>query len=170
MGCDIHCRFERLNPNGTWESVVNTRPTEEDLKYHKWECDDARAMGLPDPPVYKRYRGRNYRLFAMLADVRNDGSITPIAPTHRGVPSDASTEYQRLVAQWEGDGHSHTWVTMEEVFDQTWHRRILNENDYTPAGTTYLSAIEWFVTLCWEVLMEQKVHPHHLRLVMFFDN
>ncbi len=171
MGCDIHCRFERRNPDWTWESVLNTNPTPDDLKRHGWECEDARAEGKPDPPMFKRYTGRDYRLFAMLANVRNDGSITPIADlTSRGVPTDASEEYQRLVKQWGVDGHSHTWVTMEEVFDQTWHRRTLKGDSYTPEGTTYLSVAERFVTLCWEVLMEHKVQPRHLRFVMFFAN
>lgn len=166
MGCDIHCRFERRNPDGTWESVVNTNPTEEDLKRHEWDCEDARAEGKPDPPMYKRYTVRNYRLFSLLANVRNEGDdvpFVPIAPTNRGVPPDASVEYLRLVEQWGVDGHSHTWVTMEEVFDQTWHRR-------TFGATTYLSVIERFVALCWEVLMEHRVAPNDLRLVMFFDN
>lgn len=170
MGCNIHCRFERRNPDGTWESVLNTKPTTDDLQRHKWECEDARAEGKPDPAMFRRYTGRDYRLFAMLADVRNDGSITPIAPTERGVPADASVEYLRLVEQWGVDGHSHTWVTMEEVFDQTWHRRTFKGDSYTPEGATYLSVVERFVALCWDVLMEHRVTPQNLRLVMFFDN
>ena len=59
---------------------------------------------------------------------------------------------------------------MEEVFDQTWHRRTFNGDSYTPAGTTYLSVAERFAALCWEVLMEHRVTPNDLRLVMFFDN
>lgn len=164
IGADIHCRFERRNPDGTWESVLNTNPTKYDRERHVWECAAAREEGRPDPLMYKRYAGRDYHLFAMLADVRNDGGVVPIAPTHRGVPADASVEYLRLVEQWGVDGHSHTWVTMEEVFDQTWHHRR------TPGGSTYLSTAEGFVTLCWEVLMEHRVEPMDLRLAMFFDN
>ena len=34
----------------------------------------------------------------------------------------------------------------------------------------YLSVVERFVALCWDVLMEHRVTPQNLRLVMFFDN
>lgn len=170
MGCDIHSLFERRNPDGTWESVLDTNPTPDDLERHTWACADARDMDLPDPLMYKTYWDRDYLVFALLAGVRNYWGVTPIAPPKRGVPADASGEYLRLVEQWEGDGHNHTWVSLEEVFDNTWHTRTIKGDSHIPDGTTYLSLAVGFMALAWDVLQEQKVHPRDLRLVMFFDN
>jgi len=82
-------------------------------------------------------------------------------------------EYRRLVEKWGVDGHSHTWVTLEELFDQRWHtREFTGESVRKDANnrTTYLSLARRLLDLAWDVLMEEKVHPQDMRLVMFLDN
>ncbi len=58
--------------------------------------------------------GRNYRLFALLADVRNDSGIVPIS-TPRGLPEDI-TELTKFIRDDYGtDGHSDSYIDAEEI-------------------------------------------------------
>ena len=57
---------------------------------------------------------RDYRLFAKLANVRNDGSIKPIA-LPRGLPKDISEVTTIEAKFWGRDGHSHSWINAEEI-------------------------------------------------------
>ena len=131
MGCDIHTRFERRRVDGTWEVLVDPTPDEQGLRYQGWRASDALASGRPVPPVFVEFHDRNYNLFSILANVRNGSGFAgvktgdgyePISDC-RGIPADASPEYQELVEQWNGDGHSHTWVTLDEILDPTWHNK-----------------------------------------------
>ena len=58
---------------------------------------------------------RNYRLFAILAGVRNHYEITPIN-SPRGIPEDIaeSTKFD-CDEVWGCDGHSHSHITAEEI-------------------------------------------------------
>lgn len=110
MGCDIHLFVERLQ-DGKWTSCDD------------WTSEDGYWTTKTD-----FYGGRNYDLFAILADVRNgrgfagtktgEGFIPMAAP--RGVPADASPEYQRMVEQWFGDGHSHSFFTVADIQVYDW--------------------------------------------------
>lgn len=126
MGADIHLYVEKKE-NGKWISV-DTWYEEEDFKHS-------------DNPFYD---DRNYDLFAILADVHNgrgfggcdtgDG-FTPISMP-RGLPADVSAEVGQVSAQWDSDGHSHSWLTLEELLnwnhwdDVTTNRGYLSEDDY----------------------------------------
>jgi hypothetical protein len=67
---------------------------------------------------------RNYRCFAKLADVRNSGDITPIAQP-RGMPEDA-TALTKLMCENRGeDGHSHSWLSAEEISEfYVWYEEL----------------------------------------------
>ena len=65
------------------------------------------------------YRGRNYHLFSILADVRSYGEGNAITEP-RGVPDDASDAYLYIVEQWKGDGHSHSYFTLTELLEHDW--------------------------------------------------
>lgn len=113
MGCDIHLTAER-RVNGQWlnddlhveDGYIQNRPAHND----------------------RLYSGRNYDLFAILANVRNghgfagvdtgDG-FNPIA-SPRGVPDDASQLYRDWVAEWGGNGHSHSWFIVSELLAYDW--------------------------------------------------
>lgn len=107
MGCDIHMYVEKLNPE-TKEWEFQDPPTIELYKRHD---------GTPVTADYW-YWGRNYDLFAFLANVRNgspfrpgdrwynpqdayDDRITPLFEMMgeselRGVPDDASPQYKKM--------------------------------------------------------------------------
>lgn len=59
---------------------------------------------------------RNYRLFAALADVRNHGDgIDPMPFARRGLPKDVSKATMKHMHDNDGDYHSHTHFTLEEL-------------------------------------------------------
>jgi len=111
MGCDIHMILEVKPAKATQFEMVGEMERDGDY------------ISPAD-----RYSGRNYNLFAVLADVRNGSGfagcdtgdrIEPIAQP-RGVPDDASPEYQAWVKQWGVDGHSHSYHTLAQLLDYDW--------------------------------------------------
>lgn len=83
MGCDIHLYVEKKNSEGKWELLKGKNPmisfyedllsdcNDEDRKQqYKKEID---SYTKKEPETYEGwlYDGRNYRLFSILADVRN---------------------------------------------------------------------------------------------------
>jgi hypothetical protein len=59
--------------------------------------------------VHWQATSRNYELFGALAGVRREG------PPPRGLPQDVSVLALHMVENWGEDGHSHTWMTMDEA-------------------------------------------------------
>jgi hypothetical protein len=88
MGCDIHAVFQaRASEGEPWRDI--------ETAYEGW---------------------RNYELFAVLADVRNQFGVQPIA-SPRGLPTgfamggDCGEDHADT---WMGD-HSHSWLTGAEL-------------------------------------------------------
>ena len=124
MGCDIHLFHEmRCNTTGRW------------LPCDTWDDDDGR-IGV----AYGRniYDGRNYTLFAALANVRNNrpgdetrwgpmgtacdgGDPIPVIHPPKGIPPDACEEIQTHVKEYAQDGHSHSYYTLQELLDFDWN-------------------------------------------------
>lgn len=108
MGCDIHLYTEYFT-------------TIKDVK--RWACCDYFKLNpyfgeYEDERKYNHvsiYDGRNYSLFAALANVRNDGYIEPISES-RGLPGDVSKVVKEESDFWDGNGHSHSWLTAKELF------------------------------------------------------
>jgi hypothetical protein len=73
-------------------------------------------MKIEDTWVYAGYIvvWRNYHLFAKLADVRNDGSVTDYIEA-KGLPSDVSSVLQDASDRWGRDAHSHSYLTLQEI-------------------------------------------------------
>lgn len=58
---------------------------------------------------------RNYALFALLANVRNeDRKVRPISKP-RGIPPDATEVTLFDLKLWEQDSHSHSWIEADEI-------------------------------------------------------
>jgi len=119
MGCDIHLQVEQ-RINGRWGEAFPNVP-----------CSGSHSEDYPLKSCYwckgsgyeSTYSGRNYDLFAILADVRNYSEIAPIA-SPRGVPVDASHSYLEKVREWGCDGHSHSYFTLKELLDFNWEKSI----------------------------------------------
>lgn len=104
MGCDIHMHVEYKHTN------------------EKWVCGDYFSLD-PDStsknPKYifqDLYGGRNYRLFSILAGVRNYGDIKPI-DNPRGLPEDASEFVKQCFEDWDINAHSCSYFTLRELID-----------------------------------------------------
>lgn len=99
MGCDIHLYCEHKY-NGKWVSSDR-------LRYEPY--DD---LWLVDPC----YSDRDYTLFSALADVRSGGrSITSLE--RKGFPDDCNKLIVEENERWDGDAHSHSWLTLQEIYD-----------------------------------------------------
>lgn len=86
MGCDIHAYAEKRNGE-RWVEV---------------DC-------LPDA-----FDDRSYGTFGFLAGVRNYSGVTPIAQP-RGLPNDVSDYVRGQYDSWGGDGHTHSWLSLDEL-------------------------------------------------------
>lgn len=146
MGTDIHLTIERFDSDlQEWEVVSpeNLAPQDD------WEKEQGR---------WSWYGGRNYSLFAILADVRNgtpDGSpqygivrgyFKPIAPL-RGIPKDASAEYREDAER--GWGHSYTWLTLKEVLDYDWSQTSTRRGYLSPMEFAELHFRDRPIPTCW---------------------
>jgi hypothetical protein len=96
MGCDIHA-FAEKRTGEKWEQLKNCFK-------QSWDKSLGDEIDL----------GRNYELFAFLANVRNDYDLKPISEP-KGVPEDSSDGYRKEVEGWDVDGHSHSYFTLEEL-------------------------------------------------------
>jgi hypothetical protein len=119
MGCDIHFYVE-VRKDDQWISVDDWTK----------DNDDGRKYGYVD---YRKafYSGRNYDLFAILANVRNGygfagvdtgSGFIPIAMP-KGLPVDVSLEVKQCAEYWDADGqdgHSHSWHTLADLLAYDW--------------------------------------------------
>lgn len=127
MGCDIHL-FVEVRKNGKWTSA------------NKWTNKYGR-MSVACEDCF--YNGRNYDLFAILANVRNgrgfagcdtgDGFV-PIAEP-KGLPDDVTKEVADESSFWGSNGHSHSHFTVKELLDYDWtqvanHRGIVTPEEF----------------------------------------
>ena len=86
-----------------------------------WRCGDYFKLDDPlsDSPSIKRvelYSGRNYELFAILADVRNSDYVNYITDP-KGLPHDVTEYVKREYQAWGNDAHSCSYFTLSELID-----------------------------------------------------
>lgn len=113
MGADIHLFTEVKRNINNIERWVNS---------DYWEINPYHRYGYESDKQYERplshvsiYKGRNYELFGILADVRGRGN--PIMSDPRGLPEDVSDVVKEESDRWEGDGHSHSYFTLRELVE-----------------------------------------------------
>ncbi len=115
MGCDIHMYVE----------YKKELPNKQDMKKRmvEWVSGDYFSLN----PYFGRwdneeeyshapiYRDRNYSLFSTLAGVRDYSE--KVIPVHepKGVPLDCCEYVRKMEDVWDGDGHSHSWLTLKEL-------------------------------------------------------
>jgi hypothetical protein len=105
MGCDIHSHVEKQKDDGTWLYITGAFPS--DKNHKEWYGEYSR-----NGP----FDWRSYGMFGFLADVRNY-SFVPFIAQPRGLPEGLSDQVKKEVEYWEGDGHSHSWLTVKELAD-----------------------------------------------------
>jgi hypothetical protein len=179
MGCDIHFYTERYTSdndyggprdleddrNSSLEVILDERTSERSKRWvsaDKWKLEDAYEDEEPwwDTISEERfYRGRNYYLFSVLAGVRGDGDKNLGVDEHgpKGIPDDASFGFRSVVKQWDGDGHSHSYFTLEELLSINWSD--YNQEDWLD---------DFIVTI--DKMKSIDTDPTKVRCVFFFDN
>ena len=132
MGTDISM-YAEVRKNRQWAKVGKVF---KDSYYMKDRPLSDWNQPLTDHP----YDGRNYDLFAILADVRNgsgfagcrtSNGFNPIAAP-KGFPDDITPEVKELLDDW---GYGYSWFTLKELKDYDWdqkvtHVGILSEEAY----------------------------------------
>lgn len=105
MGCDIHLCTERKFDN-KW---INTDYWQLNPLYPHREENQYEQVEV--------YSDRNYGLFSILAGVRSDGTFIPI-DNPRGLPKDMTIQTKEyLVDYWDNDGHSHSYLYLDELYN-----------------------------------------------------
>ena len=120
MGCDIHMQVQR-RVDGTWQTVdqLPARPC-------SWCGGKGHYEGRPKDSCYSckglkietgPYKNRNYIVFSVLADVRNEGYVKPISGP-RGLPTDLVGDDPQ---EHFGD-HSRSWLALKEIQAYDWNQ------------------------------------------------
>jgi hypothetical protein len=173
MGCDIHS-FVELKTEDGWFMVPGLFP--QNSFGRKW--DGTTHQNEP-------FEGRNYGVFGFLANVRNYSLIPPLSEP-RGLPDGISKPIKESYEKWDGDGHSHSWLTLKELSDFDYSatfedRRCTKQvgpNSFNGAsdsgdgngklvtfreflGDTFMRDIE---------IMKGVGNPESVRIVFWFDN
>ncbi len=119
MGTDINLYVE-VKKDGKWINV------------DEW---NKRGYWWTVPHEKRLYDGRNYRLFSVLADVRNwydtPYEILPILEENRGLPKDIDPElFEKTNDFILGECHSCSWLTLKELLDYPWDIKLKFEGVY----------------------------------------
>ena len=167
MGCDIHFYVERWTSSNNYggprdlsddreqklSEVLEDVPTKfRWVSVDNWQIEDGEwQIDWND----EYYGNRNYYIFGILADVRNDGGVEPI-DYPKGIPDDASTGYLYKCEQWDSDAHSHSYFTLDELLNVDW-------SEYEPGYISdFMEALE--------KMKEIDNDPLNVRCCFFFDN
>lgn len=174
MGCDIHTLIQVRTEKG-WE-VFNEKIFLTEL----------------DIPTNQPFMQRSYRLFGVLAGVRNYSEIPPIK-LPIGWPADLATDdgWVSIDANPHNDiylgDHSKTWYSLKELLEFDWlktceDRRAgvqIAEGLYSGAGTcepgkgakmTYAEAVGWYFMCDLEILRERFDSLEDVRILIGFDS
>lgn len=130
MGCDIHSIVE-VKQNGVWK--VNRKRVFPNPYYCKDEKSKPKeqqwALAL-NPMETSPNDRRNYDWFAILANVRNGrgfagvrtGEGFAVIAEPRGIPDDATPKWLKIVEDWRGDMHSHSYLYIQDFNNFDWNQ------------------------------------------------
>lgn len=165
MGCDIHTRVEFQNREGNWicGDFFRINP------YYK--ASDPYEI---DPMMVVEVGGdRNYRLFAVLANVRNYDDI-PYIDNPRDIPDDACARTRRDYLFWQEDAHSASYFTLKELIEWNETAEPVEGYDgemYKPLDSLIEELIKRGEDLgLWYSENKARESGDKLRFVFWFDN
>lgn len=158
MGCDIHMHVEYR-------------------KLGKWYSGDYYRKKGDKYVVVEFYPGRNYDLFAMLADVRNY-DYRDYVDSARGLPSDITDDVRNEFEPWRLDAHDCSYLTLKELIDfQEEHK---GDSDYDDLNYVIdklkIVADELYLIYDFEwtgiAVTRQRAYEKSddIRIVFWFDN
>lgn len=109
MGCDIHMYTEvkrSIREKEVWVNVDDFRIN----PYYDGKDNSERQFEHQD-----LYGDRNYGLFTLLAGVRDYSEKTIPVSDPKGLPENMSDITREESERWDGDGHTHSWLTLAEL-------------------------------------------------------
>lgn len=151
MGCDIHMFPEYRVDGGAWQAHP-------DIKI------EIREIGTINEYAFISFDegiGRDYGLFADLAGVRGSG------PDPKGIPDGISPIVKKVIDQWIGDGHSHSYMPLDEL------KQLMKLHGYdVKSNKMFISCQELSKELSQidEILLDGNKSIVEYRVVFFFDN
>jgi len=161
-----------------------------------WEADENHKIEVEDAGTEDEYThinsvsatGRNYELFELLAGVRG----TPINAVfeQRGLPNDLSEMLKSAADQWAGDGHSHSYLSLEELkevlvkakydldrdksSDAFFSWKDYDKSNYKDRPEDYVALVnyceDWIDSIKQETFMDLDEYRPEVRLIFWFDN
>ena len=123
---------------------------------------------IRNPFTNQPYGGRCYSLFGILAGVRNTsnpmiGSEFKSAKFNlKGIPDDASPTVKSTSDEWDIDGHSHNYFTVQELLDSDYNK--MDKNELTTLG---IDPYFFNTTL---PQLQKLGNPEDVRIIFWFDN
>lgn len=114
---------------------------------------------------------RSYALFTKMAGVRNCENVKPISKP-RGAPTDMSEVTRLDYVLWDGDGHSHSFLSGQEAGEvQAWYEKLVSGPHHSPVfGYLFGNNID-SLSQCPEESKELRLEGvEDVRLVFWFDN
>ena len=127
-----------------------------------WEYSHTKGM-IRSPFTSQPYGGRCYSLFGILAGVRDPSNIMIGGEDRtKGVPDDASPQVQGMSDEWDIDGHSHNYFTLQELLDSDYNK--MDKNELTTLG---IDPYFFNTTL---PQLQKLGHPEDVRIIFWFDN
>ena len=149
-----------------------------------------------EPYTLHPYDDRDYDLFGMLANVRNGTWSEPVIPISlpKGLPKDVSKFVNEKANEWNLDGHSHSFLTLEELEKYEWKKKVKMERyvtkeqkkEYDEKGikpdsyALYISdgvLLEWDAEIYPKYFVEEVIPQlqalkkfGEVRIVFWFDN
>ena len=115
---------------------------------------------------------RNYKLFALMADVRNYKNIEPISKP-KGLPNNLTFLTKIDYENWGIDAHDESYLTVEELIelDRKWrnlnHKKTMDKYLETIFHTYIFgnSLTGWY-----QYPADNHMNVEDLRIVFWFDN
>lgn len=185
MGCDIHMFVEVYDKkSGWWKAMkmpyalnIHRSPTDFPVfETYEGQLEEYAYAGInPKDMLFREYPymgteekysvliWRDYELFGHLAGVRSSSKFQIADP--RGLPEDVSPLPLVASGMMGRDGHSHSWVTLDEVLGlasiigKTIPKAPVISNDADALFETYVP-----------ILLNAGYQGDQARFVFFFDN
>lgn len=150
MGADIHLVVEKKHGDH-WVGVDTCRGID------KYEWDEGKKKWQRGYH-FRRCSSRNYLLFGKLANVRSSG------PAPKGMPSDASQLSLLMADEWDGDGHSHSYCSIQEYIEALMAAHSSPAEIFLGDHPATKDPYGFFFG------MDEPSDPSQYRVVFFFDN